>query len=145
VSAREEFLQAIAGYTANSTIRLTFWRGGQESTVQIRAAILSPEQALKETERRLGITVSPVTPEVRGQYGLATEQGVVVEEVQPQSLARQVGIRAGDVIRQVNDQEVTDLQAFQKAMARALRRDSLLLLIQRGQYGYYLTLELGGG
>lgn len=145
VTSREDFSQALATYTARSTIYLTLWSKGKEKTVSLKAAALSPEQALKEAEARLGITVSAITPSLRGKYGLETKQGVMVASVQPESLAHRVGIRPGDVIRQINEQEVTDLKGFEKAMARALRRDNILLLIQRGPYGYYLTLELGGG
>ena len=59
-------------------------------------------------------------------------------------MAMRAGIRQGDVIRQINDRDIGGLDDYEKAMATALRRKSMLLLIQRGTSGYYLTLEMGG-
>ena len=67
---------------------------------------------------------------------------MVIEKVRPQSRAYQRGFEPGDVVLQINDHPVRDPQTFRKAMARALGRDSILLLIQRGNFRYYVTLEL---
>jgi Do/DeqQ family serine protease len=144
VTSREEFLNGLSGYTGHSTIGLVLWREGRERSVQVKAQVLSPQEALKLAESKLGMTVMGITSSQRREHKLKSEAGVMISEVQPQSMAQRVGIRKGDLILQVNDEEISSLQDYQKAMARALRRDSVLLLIQRGTYGYYLTLELGG-
>ncbi|HAX47334.1 MAG TPA: serine protease Do, partial [Nitrospina sp.] len=46
-----------------------------------------------------------------------------------------------DVIRQVNQARIKNEQDFKTAMVEAAGRDSVLLLVQRGQNGYYVTLE----
>jgi hypothetical protein len=45
------------------------------------------------------------------------------------------------VIRQVNQSSVSNLQEFNKAIIDAGDRDSTMLLVQRGRYGYYVTLD----
>ena len=50
-------------------------------------------------------------------------------------------ISPGDIIRQVNQTRVKDEKNFKAAMAEAASRESILLLVQRGQNGYYITLE----
>jgi serine protease Do len=144
VTSREDLIQNLSSYTASSTVPLLIWSGGREKTVQIRAEALNPSDAVKAAEERLGITVSPITPALRKEHKLNTDLGVLVVGVEPQGMAHRTGIRRGDMIRQVNDQEIKGSQDYEKAMVRALRRDSLTLLIQRGGYGYYVTLELGG-
>jgi len=144
VESREDFLQGLSGYTAHSTLSVTLWQEGREKTLQIRAEPLSPKEALKLAEERLGVAVTGITPALRKEHKLGAEAGVLVVSVEPQSMAHRTGIRRGDMIRQVNDEEIRSIEDYEKAMARALRRDSLLLLIQRGGYGYYLTLEMGG-
>jgi serine protease Do len=142
--SREVFLQTLGGYTGHSKLKLTVWRDGREEVLRMEAEVLSPEQAQKETEVRLGIHVSEMTPSLQRKYGLFSAAGVIVVAVAPRSLAHRAGIREGDVILQVNDQEIAALRDYQAALPRALRRDNLLLLIQRGSHGYYLTLEIGG-
>lgn len=47
----------------------------------------------------------------------------------------------GDVIRQVNQVKIRNEKNFKVAMVEAAGRKNLLLLVQRGQNGYYVTLE----
>ncbi len=144
-TSRKEFLRALSAYTATSDIAIRYIREGREREATVKAEALTAEQAMKEAEARLGLAVGPVTGALRRELGLSSDAGVVVVSVQPQGLAHRSGIRRGDLIRQVNDREISTLQEYQKAMAAALRRENVLLLIQRGAFGYYLTLEIGEG
>jgi S1-C subfamily serine protease len=51
-------------------------------------------------------------------------------------------VRPGDVIRQVEDLPVTDQDAFRRAIVKYRDRPTVLLLLQRGQQRYYLTVTL---
>ncbi|MFQ5732936.1 MAG: DegQ family serine endoprotease [Planctomycetaceae bacterium] len=65
----------------------------------------------------LGMTLQNITPEIARRLKLgATATGVVVTEVQPGSLASQVGIRPGDIIVSVGGDDVTDVAGYRKAM-----------------------------
>ena len=75
------------------------------------------------------------------RYLLTTVQGVVVTRVVPNSVGGKIGIQAGDIIRQVNQARIKNKQNFNAAMIDAAGRSSILLLVQRGQNGYYVTLE----
>ncbi len=144
-TSKREFSRALSGYTATSDISIRYIREGRTREATVKAEALTAEQAMKEAEARLGLAVGPVTGALRRELGLSSDAGVVVLSVQPQGLAHRTGIRRGDLIRQVNDREIFTLQEYQKAMAAALRRENILLLIQRGAFGYYLTLEMGEG
>ncbi|MEJ5375191.1 MAG: Do family serine endopeptidase [bacterium] len=144
VSSRQEFQEALSAYTGGSQISLRVVRDGRELELKVKAESLSSKDAAKMAEGLLGFTVAAPPAQRRGPREYPN-QGVVVKSVEFQSLAHRVGIREGDLIRQVNEKEIRSLEDYQAAMARALRRESVTLLIQRGSYGYYLTLELGGG
>lgn len=51
----------------------------------------------------LGVAVEPVTPAMRSQLGLPDEQGLMVENVQPNSPAAKAGIQNYDVLVKGND------------------------------------------
>jgi serine protease Do len=144
VLSREDFQEALAGYTAHSTIEVTFLREGKQRSVQVKAEPPNPKEIMRSAEERLGMIVEAVTPARRREFDLARDGGAVVTEVQPQGLADRARIRPGDLIRQVNEQEIRGLEDYEKAIARALRHTTLRLVIQRRSYGYSVTLDLGG-
>lgn len=141
VTNKQEFLDAISSYTGGSPIELQIIREGREAGIKVIAQALGPKEAALRAEELLGIKVEEAQSS-RGKDGKV--HGVRIKTIEPHSTAYKVGIRQGDLIRQVNGTEIRSMEDYQSAMARALRRDSVTLLIQRGTYGYYLTLELGG-
>ena len=52
-----------------------------------------------------------------------------------------IGISPGDVIRQVNQDRIATEEDYNKAIADLINPDRILLLVQRGRQGYYVTLE----
>ena len=65
----------------------------------------------------------------------------MVTSVTPNSVGGKIGIQSGDIIRQVNQVRIENEKDFRMAIVKAAGRDSVLILIQRGQNGYYVTLE----
>ena len=55
----------------------------------------------------LGVSIQPVTDEIAAGLGLPDDSGEIVAAVEPEGPAAAAGIRQGDVIVQVNGQEVT--------------------------------------
>ena len=66
---------------------------------------------------------------------------MVVINVTPKSAADRIGISPGDVIRQVNQDRIATEEDYNKAIADLINPDRILLLVQRGRQGYYVTLE----
>ena len=57
----------------------------------------------------IGLKLSALTPDLRKKYGLdAKIKGVVVEAVDPQSPAKQKGLKPGDVIVEAAQEAVTE-------------------------------------
>jgi S1-C subfamily serine protease len=55
---------------------------------------------------------------------------------------RQVGIAAGDLIREVNSREVSSVAEFRRQAAKARRSGQLVLLIQRGYVAERIAFDL---
>jgi serine protease Do len=53
-----------------------------------------------------------------------------------------IGARPGDVIRQIDDSAITNKKEFKKAIVKYRQKSSLVILLQRGDQGYYITLKL---
>lgn len=92
---------------------------------------------------RLGFSVQNLTPELAQQLGAERPEGVVVTQVDPSSEAYQAGGRRGMVIREVNKQEVKNVQDFRQAVEKAEQSKQVLLLVQSSQATMYLTFPIG--
>jgi len=53
-----------------------------------------------------------------------------------------IGVSAGDVIVQLDDQTIASLDEFTVAMIKCRLKSSVLLLVQRDERVYYLTVRM---
>jgi serine protease Do len=121
-----------------STVKLSVLRAGtsQQLMVKIGEFPSNEERASLDSNKTgsalEGVSVENLTPETSREMKLAPEtKGVVVANVDPSSHAADAGIRAGDVIQQVNRQPVNTVQDFEHAMASGKKDDPTLLLVNR--------------
>jgi serine protease Do len=66
-----------------------------------------------------------------------------VTQVDPRSEAYQAGVRRGMVIREVNHQEVNNMQDFQEAVQKAEQEKQVLMLVESQQATLYVTFPIG--
>ena len=84
----------------------------------------------------LGLTISPMSDELRSRFKIAKDiVGVVISAVDPDSDAAAKNIAAGNVIVEVKGKKVTTLSDVEKAIegAKKAGRNSVLLLIAGGK------------
>jgi len=92
---------------------------------------------------RLGFSVQNLTPDIARQLGYDDTKGVVVAQIDPRSEAYQAGVRRGMVIREVNHQEVNNMQDFQEAVQKAEQEKQVLMLVESQQATLYVTFPIG--
>ena len=93
----------------------------------------------------LGITVAPLTPELASRLGAAKNaQGLVVQDVDPDGRASAAGIRAGDVIQEVNRQPVKSIDELRAAVRRTTDKPALLLINRQGA-DIFVTVKPANG
>ena len=141
ISDKSDYSERISTYPVGNTMRLKILRDGAERSASLKVSFLPVEQVAEYTRIWLGLNVSAIEKSLSRRYRLTTDHGVVVTGVTPSSAGGKIGIQPGDVIRQVNQARIKNEQDFKTAMVEAAGRDSVLLLVQRGQNGYYVTLE----
>jgi len=146
----------IAGSAPGTQVTLSMLRNGKPEQVQVTLGTWSPEAEAAETapspsttegtgpaRPRLGVGVGPMTPDLASQLGVPSNtQGLVVESVDPNGAAAQVGIETGDIIQQVNHQAVRSTADLTAALARSGNRPALLL-INRGGQTIFVAVPLG--
>ena len=92
---------------------------------------------------RLGLGLSELNPNSRRQADV--KSGVMVEEVLQGGQAARAGLRRGDVIVQVNDQDVKSIEQFNGLLTQFERRKRVALLVKRGEGTLFLPLQLAEG
>lgn len=140
---------------------IKYWRGGKEhsGTVEVGElekaeadGLLSAEAAKSATGKAgstpidtVGLSVRSLTPADREKLGLAADvEGVLVTDITPRSEAAEKGVLRGDVIMEINQQQITDPSHAAKIIeeARKAERKSVLLLINRDNDVKFVALRL---
>lgn len=65
-----------------------------------------------ELEHWRGVEVSGVTEEMKAQFKLTSDRGVVVVQVEPSSPAEEAGIRVGDLIYEINRKPINNMKDY---------------------------------
>ncbi|WP_310620717.1 Do family serine endopeptidase [Flexibacterium corallicola] len=65
----------------------------------------------------LGVQIQPVTEDIAASLGLDNTKGTLVAEVQPDTPAKAAGFKAGDIILEVDGEEVNGPRELAKAIA----------------------------
>ena len=92
--------------------------------------------------RILGIGVEDLTKKNRQQYRINAREGVMISDLKRDSYLAGIGARPGDVIRQIDDYQIENSEDFKKAIIKFRNKNSMVLLLQRGDQGYYITVTL---
>ena len=146
----DDLPRVVAATPVDKKVTIVVIRDGKR--VELRPVIAALEEpdltqlaSAKPTQgaRAFGLAVQNLTPEIAQQLGLEEARGVVVSGVDPGGPAQEAGIRRGDVIVEVDQQEVKDAASLQDQLADADER--ALLLIRRGENQLYVPLKRASG
>ncbi|MHB8765364.1 MAG: Do family serine endopeptidase [Deferrisomatales bacterium] len=140
VKDRDDFFQRLAGYAAGNRLKLRVWQGGGERDLVVSAREIPERYAESLSETWLGLRVQENSQALARRHNLATTRGMVVAAVTPRGAAAGAGIEPGDVVRQVNNAAVDTLEAYREALLQASQSETVVLVVQRGRTGYYVTL-----
>jgi serine protease Do len=93
---------------------------------------------------KLGVSLSPLTPQIARQLGVTGEEGVVVADVVEGGPAQRAGIRQGDLLLEVNRQPVKKIEDVSAALSKMKEGDMALLRVRRGDSALYIAVPVGG-
>ena len=95
--------------------------------------------ASRGSEETVGLVVEPLTPQQARQLGVHSASGLLVTRVDPDGPAADAGIRANDVIEQVDGRAVSSAAELRQSLTSGDR--PALVLIRRGEQSVFVTLE----
>ncbi len=142
VPSNSAFQDIMRGVAAGQMIEVHLKRRDKVLSVAVNAKVFPPKKALALATRLLGVSVANLETKTRRKYRIAAESGVLITELRNGTYLARVGAGPGDVIRRIDDFEINDLEDFKEAIVKFRRKKSVVLLLQRGHRGYYITVEL---
>jgi serine protease Do len=138
----------IAGTRPGSSVSIDVVRDGKPHTLSARVVEREPARRAAVAQQKgdrgtssFGMDVTPLTPQLAEQLELPrTETGLVVTDVDPAGAAATAGMQPGDVIKRVNDREVSTVPSLRAAVAAQADKPALLL-VNRGGTDLFVALR----
>ena len=141
VKSGNDLVNPIASAPIGSTVKLTYFRDKQEkhatATVEDRTRVFpntqgrmsnAPDEA---APAEFGLHVESLSAERAQRVGVEGQKGVVVTEVEPASFADDIGFNRGDVISEVNGQNVTSIDEYKKAVSKLKAGENVVFKVLR--------------
>jgi len=141
-----QLLRRVAILAPGSEARLTIQRGKTSREVSVKmgerpAPEAAPVARSGSATDKWGLVVQDLSDSVARSLGLTAFCGVLVSGVVPSSPAEKAGIKAGDIINEVNRLKVQDMVSFKAALASAQAGQDLLVRFQRGDSNRYVAVR----
>lgn len=142
IVSEDDFQSTMRNYSVGDKLNLQLRRSAESLTLSVVASQFPMEKASALGYRLLGIRTEDLTPGSRVRFNIAADSGALISELNPQSYLAQIGARSGDVIRRINEVPIKNSKDFNEAIVKYRHKKSIIVLLQRGDQGYYITLEL---
>jgi serine protease Do len=137
------------------SVELTVWRKGRSIKVPVKTGEL-PDEITQASNRpiqpsapkpqdmgKFGLQVQELTKEVAERLHLSAQEGVIVTDVEDNSIAAGQDIQRQDVITEVDGKPVTNVKSFREALNKADPKRGVLLYLDRKGAKTFAVLKAG--
>ncbi|MDR1051814.1 MAG: Do family serine endopeptidase [Deltaproteobacteria bacterium] len=149
VGAYTDLSSIVADTPIGKEVVVTVIRNGKETNFKLTVGRLEDDAADSgfgagpgASGFDMGLTLREITPEIRARLSLGEVTGLLVEGVNSDSPAAEVGIQPQDVIQEVDRKSVTTIAEYNSVLRQHSADLPLLLWVRRGQQSLYFTLAL---
>ncbi len=135
----------VAEEPVGKVVPVKILRNGKELDLTVKIAEMpaeAPAAAAVPSSSALGVTVEDITPRLMAELNIRDRAGAVVVNVSPGSPADFAGIRAGDVVKEVNHTPISNLRDYEAAMKKSKKGEPVLFLVKRGEQTFYVSIAV---
>jgi serine protease Do len=158
VASAGELTRSVALVPPGETVKLdVIRRGGEKKQLAFKVAQRPEDEAQASAggeeeggaeqgnkSPKLGVSLTPLTPQLARQLGIQGDEGVVVADVADGGPAQRAGIRQGDLILEVNRQAVKKVEDVAGALSKMKEGEMALLRVKRGDSALFIAVPVGG-
>ena len=142
IHSEKDYQAVMRDVSEGKTVTINILRNGKEKQFAVKAAVFPKERAMDLAYQLLGIAVEDLSPKNRYRYKTDSREGAVITDLHPKSYLAGIGAKPGDIIRQINDITITNIKDFEKAIIKYRQKTSIVILLQRGNQLYNITVKL---
>ncbi|NNL75202.1 MAG: DegQ family serine endoprotease [Desulfobacterales bacterium] len=141
VTSSRDLTTLAANLGVGETAKVTVLREGRQKTLTVKIGkrpltlATASESRRKQEEGDYGFQVTNLTPELARRFNINETVGIIVVEVAPKGKAESAGVRQGDLIIEVNRQNVTSVKDFKELIDRSNKGNGINLLVKRMNAG----------
>jgi serine protease Do len=142
VKDNEDLVRRVASTPVGTTAPVKIYRDGRQMTLNVvigrrpgrepiantAAAPASVNDLRKES---LGVVVANISSQLALDSDLEGAKGVLVQRVDPGSVADDAGLKVNDVIETINRETIDDKEDFKRALNRLKSGDPIVLLVRK--------------
>ncbi|MEW6007448.1 MAG: Do family serine endopeptidase [bacterium] len=144
VKTSKELQQKVLNKGVGKEVEISLIREGNRITLRVKLEKM-PEEKEEPSESGvfewLGMSLQELKPEIAEGFGFSRdEKGILVSNVQQGTKADEAGIRRGDIIKEIDREEITSLDEMKKKAGK-IKKKNILFLIKREGYVFYTTIE----
>jgi serine protease Do len=145
VDSSRQLTALVAGIPVGQSAKVKVLRDGQPKTFTVKIAKRDDAKVAARGEppdRRddaLGLRVTDLTPELAQRFNISEKTGVVVTDIQAGSAADEAGLRAGDLIKEINRQAVDSVRDYEAVLKKLKADDPVTLFIWRRSAGFMVV------
>ncbi len=146
VQRSSQLPQMIGRLAPGSKAKMQVLRDGKKRAITVTVGAMptdkdaaTPEQEESKDKSALGLVVEPLDKAAQEKLGINHGVRVVGAKAGP---AQKAGVRVGDIVRSLNNQEVESPEQFTE-LVKALPKDTWVpLLVQRGDNPMFLAIKV---
>jgi serine protease Do len=145
-------LPRIVGATKpGSKVSIQVWRNGSTKKLIVQvdefpsdekiASLESKKSNKSDVPNRIGLALRELSNNEKKQ--LEINNGLLVEDMR-QGIASRSGMRPGDIVLGINNQDVTTVEKFNQSLNKIRKGRNIALLVRRGNTTSFITMKLNG-
>lgn len=151
VNASGDLPRIVGSTKPGSKVQVQVWRNGSTKELTVAVDEVAPEERVagrggkrgkpSDAANRIGLALSELTAEQKQQLDI--ENGLLVEDMLP-GIASRAGVRPGDVILSINNQDVKTVEQFNQLLNKVEKGRNIAILVRRGDTATFITMKLNG-
>jgi serine protease Do len=152
VTSAGDLPRVVAATKPGSKAQVQLWRNGATKDISVTVDELPPDEkpasrggkrgkAAPDTANRIGLILGELSTEQKKQ--LEVSNGLLVEDIVP-GIAAHAGLRPGDVILSINNQDVSTVDQFNQLLNKIPKGSNIALLVRRGDSTTFITMKVNG-
>lgn len=146
INTTSELPRLVGGSRPGNKVTLQVWRKGATKDIVLTVGEVPPEKSAQrpstggKATNSLGLLLRELTPDQKQK--LKVRNGLLVDDAQGTSA--RAGIRRGDVIIAMNNNELKSVEQFNQMLSQFAKGRNVALLVKRGDGAIYVPLKING-